>query len=282
MSNEITINKLFVYGYHGCRDHEREIGQSYRVTCKILQRDRLYRSDSVNETLSYSLLARDIHRTVREGSYKIVESCAKSIMTVLFTKYSLIDEIWLDVEKAATGAREMIIDSVVMSSHRKWNLVYLSLGSNMGDREKNLNTAIDILKENLMIRDVRVSSYYDTKPVGPVEQADFLNCVVELRTFMSAMETLETVLQIEKDMGRVREIPKGPRNIDLDILFFGNEVINGNIDLVIPHPRVQKRMFMLEPLCELNEEFIHPVLKKHVIDLKDALSLSLSLKKESN
>lgn len=135
--------------------------------------------------------------------------------------------------------------------------VYLSLGANLGDRQQALQAAIDRLSS----RDIQVtciSSLYETAPVDYLQQPDFLNCVVEADTALLPMRLLLRVQNIEREMGRKRNIMKGPRNIDIDILLHGRSVVNTS-QLQIPHPRMEERRFVLEPLAEIAPELRHPI-----------------------
>jgi 2-amino-4-hydroxy-6-hydroxymethyldihydropteridine diphosphokinase len=134
--------------------------------------------------------------------------------------------------------------------------VYLSLGSNLGDREKNLRRAITALADaGVDVR--RESSIYETEPVDYLEQPWFLNCVVEGETDVPALELLRALRAIETRMGSKKLVAKGPRLIDMDILLFGDETID-TTDLHIPHPRMLHRRFVLEPLVEIAPNLRHP------------------------
>jgi len=146
--------------------------------------------------------------------------------------------------------------------------VFLALGSNLGDKEKNILDSLKLLEENCVIS--KLSSLIKTKPVGFLEQPDFLNGVVGIETVLTTRELLDHCLAIEKKLGRMRTIKNGPRTIDLDILFYGDEII-ADEDLIIPHPRLQERRFVLEPLAEIAPEFVHPVMKKKIIDILQEL-----------
>jgi len=127
---------------------------------------------------------------------------------------------------------------------------YLGLGSNLGDRLHHLAGAVQALNHELRVRVEKASSVYETKPVDVIDQPDFLNLVVEVKTSLSAHDLLACCLVIEADLGRVRTKRWGPRTVDIDVLWFDGQVIN-EPDLVVPHPRLLKRAFVLVPLAEL-------------------------------
>ena len=133
--------------------------------------------------------------------------------------------------------------------------VYLSLGSNLGDREKNLRTAIAALGE-AQVRVTRVSSFYETEPVDLREQPWFLNCVVQGETANPAPDLLRALRGIESQMGSEKLVPKGPRLIDLDILLYGDDTIDTR-ELQVPHPRMLQRKFVLVPLSEIAPNLRH-------------------------
>jgi 2-amino-4-hydroxy-6-hydroxymethyldihydropteridine diphosphokinase len=148
--------------------------------------------------------------------------------------------------------------------------VYLSLGSNLGDREANLKAATGLLASVGSM--VATSAIYETEPVEAPRQGWFLNRVVALETDLMPRQLLSATQGIERQLGRHRQKgpPKGPRVIDIDILLFGNSVIETPA-LTVPHPGLHRRRFVLEPLTEIAPDVRHPVLKKSIRDLRDAL-----------
>lgn len=156
--------------------------------------------------------------------------------------------------------------------------VYLSLGSNVGDRAANLRQALSRLGAIGTVN--MVSSFYETEPVEFAAQPWFLNCVVALETEKMPKQLLAAVLDIEQDMGRrrQREPKKGPRTIDIDILLFGSSVVETK-DLTIPHIAMHERRFVLEPLAEIAPEERHPVLKRTIWELRDALPPGQAVRK---
>ncbi len=150
--------------------------------------------------------------------------------------------------------------------------VYIGVGSNLGDKKRNIKKAIALLKEKCKI--LKLSSLYKTEPVGYKNQDWFLNCAIKIKTRLNPKELFIFLKSIEKILGRAGTIKNGPRTIDLDMLFYGNKIIKTK-NLAVPHPRLHKRAFVLEPLEEicsgLVRPIVHPILKKSIKELKSGL-----------
>lgn len=149
-------------------------------------------------------------------------------------------------------------------------IIYLSLGSNTGNRRKNIQKALSSL-ENINIKKIKISSLYETSPVGP-KQRNFYNISGKFKTDMNPPELLKALKNIEKKAGRKKSFRWGPRIIDIDILFYGSEKINLK-NLTVPHKEIKNRLFVLAPMKEISSNFVHPVYRKTVKTLyKNLLS----------
>ncbi|MGC9337405.1 MAG: 2-amino-4-hydroxy-6-hydroxymethyldihydropteridine diphosphokinase [Candidatus Cloacimonadia bacterium] len=148
----------------------------------------------------------------------------------------------------------------------KSNIAFIALGSNIGKRKQNIENALAKIKKLPESAIASTSSIIETKPVGNTKQPHFLNCVIKLETKLTSAELLNYLLRIEGEMGRVRKEKWGPRIIDLDILFFNDEIIETK-DLTIPHPEILNRAFILQLMNEIAKDYVHPRERKTIEEL---------------
>ena len=154
---------------------------------------------------------------------------------------------------------------------------YLLIGGNLGNRKVNLSKATEMIREQCGTV-IKSSSLYETAAWGMAEQPSFLNQALEILTSLNAKQLMRKILKIESMMGRLREEKFGPRTIDIDILFYENEIHDLHF-LKIPHPELQNRRFVLAPLAEINPELQHPILKKTIAELLEDCPDNLEVKK---
>lgn len=261
--DKIYINNLEFIGFHGVFPEEKKLGQKFLVSLELTVDTReAGKTGDLTKSVHYGLVAQDVEKLFLEKSIDLIETCAENIAEMVLKKYELVKEVKVIVKKP-WAPLQMHFENVAVEIIRKWHRVYLSLGSNIGNKRKNLLEAIRKIGELENTEVVKSSTILETEPFGYLEQDNFLNACLEVKTLMTAQEFLKEILQIELDMGRVREIKWGPRIIDIDILFYDKEIIEED-NLAVPHPWICEREFVLDPLSEIAPNYIHPLEKKTI------------------
>lgn len=269
--DEIRIDNLEVYGGHGVLAGETRTGQPFLINA-VLDTDlrQAGERDELACTTNYGEVCRLIHREMREHTFRLLEAAAEHTAERILENFPLIRTLELEIRKPRAPIG-LPFESVSVKIRRGWKKVYLGIGSNMGDRKKYMEDAVEKLKGEPRIRKVRASEWIETKPYGGVAQEDFLNGAIELETIMPPLSLLHLLQKLEQEAGRERLLHWGPRTLDLDILFF-EDFISDSRELTVPHPDLHNREFVLKPLSELNPYYIHPLLNKSVTELLKELS----------
>ncbi len=268
--DRITISNLEIFAYHGVLKEENSLGQKFLVSAELYTDiSEAAREDEISKSINYASVCKDIESFLREHTFRLIETTADRLAKHLLHTYDRIERLRLEIKKPWAPIL-MTLDTVSVVVERGWHKVYLGIGSNMGDKEANLKEAIRLLDEDKECHVQRVSSFRITKPVGGVEQEDFLNGALYITTLKSPTELLELIGSIETALKRERIIHWGPRTIDLDILFYDDAIIQTK-ELIIPHKELANREFVLEPLAELAPWLKHPVLGETVLQLKNRL-----------
>jgi dihydroneopterin aldolase/2-amino-4-hydroxy-6-hydroxymethyldihydropteridine diphosphokinase len=270
--DSIFIKNLEVYAYHGCCDTEKLQGQKFYVCCEyFFNTNKISELDDLERSVNYDTVCDDIIYVMTKDKFNLIETCAEKLARFLLNKYVLIKKINIEIKKPQSPIKKSF-KYISARASREWHEIYLGLGSNLGDKENNLNQALKLLEENNNhTRVLKVSKYYQTKPWGYLEQDDFLNAAAEIKSLLSPNELIEFLLDIEKKLKRVRKFKNGPRTIDLDILFYDKLILDSDEKILIPHPDLHNRSTVLDPMCDINKYFIHPILKKSILDLKKDL-----------
>ena len=272
--DKIIIENLELIAEHGVFKEEKFLGQKFIISVEMTTDTReAGKTGNLNASTHYGFVADDIEKIFTGESFDLIETCAEKIAEMILTKYPLISEVKVTVKKPWAPIRKHF-DFVAVEITRKWHTAYLSLGTNMGDKKKNLLEAIEKIGKLENTKVTSQSTILETEPFGYTEQDMFLNACIEIKTLFTPQELLEKLLNIELEMGRVRTIKWGPRIIDIDILFFDDEIIQDK-NLAVPHPWISERMFVLEPLCEIAPNLIHPLERKPVATLKRILEKEL-------
>ncbi len=266
--DQICIKRLEVFARHGVLSEENALGQKFLISATLYcDTDKAGRTDAISDSVNYAEVAKLLQRETEGHVFHLLERLAWFLARRILLTYRMVWKVELEIEKPWAPVL-LPLETVSVKISRGWNLAYLSIGSNLGNKEENLKQAIQMLNEDEETEVTKQSSFLVTEPVGGIEQDDFLNAALEIKTLRSPQGLLELIASIEKMLKRERLVHWGPRTIDLDIIFYNDEIIQAE-NLVIPHIEMANRMFVLEPLCEIAPYVMHPVFHKTVMELKN-------------
>lgn len=267
----ITISNLEIFAHHGVFEEENTLGQKFLISAKLhLNTRKAGMSDDLNQSIDYGSVCHSIKKLMEQNTFKLIEAVCETIANFLLLEYEQIEEVEVEVKKPWAPIL-LPIDTVSVTITRRWHIAYLSIGSNVGDKEGYLDSAIDRLNEDEYTKVMKASAYIETEPYGDVEQENFLNGALEIHTLRSPEELLELIHDIEKEAKRERIIHWGPRTLDIDIVFYDNEII-ATEDLIVPHIDMENRNFVLEPMHSIAPYARHPIYKKTISQLYNELN----------
>lgn len=262
----IRIDNLEVYAYHGAYDEEKEKGQYFYVNAELYTNTRKAgMNDDLDVSTNYGTVCDFIHDFMTKHTYDLIETVAEQLAQALLLEFKLVKSILLEIRKPHAPI-EKEFESVSVEIERGWHEAFVAFGSNLGDKEKFIDEAIEALSNLPQINIVAISDKIVTEPYGNVEQDVFLNGVMKIETLLPADELLQILQKVEEHAGRERKIHWGPRTLDLDIIFYDDDIISED-DLVVPHPDMKNRDFVLKPLMQIAPYKLHPVYRKTISDM---------------
>lgn len=268
--DKIEIKNLEIFANHGVFPEENILGQKFVISATLYTDTRKAGlTDELTASIHYGEVSHMITKFTKEHTYKLLETLAENLCQMLLQELPLLKMITLRVEKpwAPVG---LPLETVTVEITRGWHTAYVAFGSNLGDKKKFLDDGIQGLRTTPSCEVEAVSEYLVTEPYGGVEQDEFLNGVLKLRTLLTPEELLDRLHELEAAANRERIIHWGPRTLDLDILFYDNEIID-TPDLHIPHIDMENRDFVLKPMDEIAPYYRHPVLNKTIHQLLNEL-----------
>ncbi|MDE7358557.1 MAG: 2-amino-4-hydroxy-6-hydroxymethyldihydropteridine diphosphokinase [Lachnospiraceae bacterium] len=264
--DQIIVDDLRIYAYHGVYQQENEKGQNFYVSV-VLDTDTRAAgmADDLELSTNYGAVCRFLHTFLTEHTYKLIETAAERASEALLLQFPYVRQVTMEVKKPEAPIT-VPFGSVSVKITRGWRRAYIACGSNIGDTRAHLSAAVGALLGDKKCRALRVSDWVETTPYGGVEQADYLNGALSMETLYTPEELLETLQGIEKAEARERKEHWGPRTLDLDILLYEG-IVTDTEKLTIPHRDMQNRDFVLRPLSQIAPYEIHPVLGKSVMEL---------------
>ena len=270
----IKVTNMKVFAYHGVLEEEKKNGQDFYLNAKVYVDMRMAGlTDELERSINYDSICIFLAEVFAENQYDTIEAAAEYTVQEIMVNFPKIQAMELEVRKPHAPLT-YVPEDISVTIYREWHPVYISFGSNMGDKVETINEAVINMKDPYAIRYIKCSELYETKPYGPVEQNDFINGCLFMETYMDPEELLNFIHMIEDYFERDRSIHWGPRPVDFDIIFYDDWIYNSNT-LTIPHADMENRMFVLAPLSELCPGRRHPVLGKTVAQMKKELEEKL-------
>jgi dihydroneopterin aldolase/2-amino-4-hydroxy-6-hydroxymethyldihydropteridine diphosphokinase len=266
--DKITITGLKFYANHGVLKTEKEQGQYFIIDCAFYL-DTSLTYDEIANTVNYGELSCAIVEFSKTNTFNLLETLANKLAEHLLIKYPLIKKLTLTIHKPQAPIPVHFTD-VALKITRQWSTCYLSIGSNLGNRVKNLDLVSSEILKTPQVKELKKSNYLETKPYGVLDQPNFLNAALKIKTIFTINQLLDFCQSIEKKAKRVKTRKWGERTLDVDILLYGEKIIF-TPKIIIPHPEMTKRTFVLEPLKEIEPYLIHPIKKESIATLYEKI-----------
>lgn len=264
--DKIILKDYEVLACHGVNPEEKVNKQRFIFTAVLdLDFGAAAESDDLNMTVSYAQVKKEIKAFCEGNCFDLIETLSARLAEHILKKFPLASAVELTVKKPDAPMSGKF-DYAGVRVVRRWHRVYLALGSSEGDRDGYLNFAMERICADDNFKNVRESARIRTAPYGGVAKDEFLNSAAECDTLYSPHKLLEVINGIESEGGRVRDKHWGDRTLDIDIIFYDDTIIS-EPSLCVPHADMQNRGFVLAPLCELNGNILHPILKRRVREL---------------
>lgn len=274
--DKIEIKELEIFANHGVFPEENVLGQKFVISATLYTSTRTAGlTDDLTASIHYGEVSQMITKFVQEHTYKLLETVVENLARMLLLTLPSLQKVTLKIEKpwAPVG---LPLKTVSVEITREWHTAYIALGSNLGDKQKYLDDAVQGLADTEDCIVEQVSDYLVTEPYGGVEQDVFLNGALKLRTLLTPEELLDRLHELEQAAHRERIVHWGPRTLDLDILLYDQMIIDTPV-LHVPHIDMENRDFVLIPLTELAPYYRHPVLNKTISQLLKELAGEVNL-----
>lgn len=254
----IIIKGLETEACHGVNPEEKRIPQKWVIDIDMaVDISKASETDDLTKTINYASVSKFVVAFFHDNCFDLIETLADRLCQALIVHYGLIKKVKVEVKKP-NAPMNQTFEYVSVKAKREWVKCYIALGSNLEDRGEHLDNAVEALQNTKNIKFIKESRRLNTKPYGGVADQEFLNSCAEIETCLTPRELLNVLHDIENKEGRTREVHWGNRTLDLDIIYYGDYVVQEE-DLVIPHMDMQNRIFVLDPLCKLCPKKVHPL-----------------------
>ena len=268
--DKIYLKDIEIFANHGLFQEEKVLGQKFILSLELsLDIKECAKTHDLTKSVHYGDLCHKVLDLFQSESIDLIETVVDKIAKFVLDNYSIVNEVKVLLKKpwAPIGRH---LDYAAVETTRSRHKAYITIGSNMGDKEQNFINAMKKIEEIEGIKISKVSSFITTEPWGNEDQDEFLNGALEIKTYLTPQELMRELLRIELELGRVREVKWGPRIIDLDIVLF-DDIVSNDEFVITPHPLMHLRDFVLKPLNEIAPYALHPLKNKRVFELLEEI-----------
>ena len=270
VNGRILIDGYELTGCHGVNPEEKSLPQRFVFSAQLdFDLTEAAETDDVDKTVSYAAVCKVIKAFFGESSRDLLETLALGAARRIMLAFPRL------VRAAVTAAKPDApmkgkFDSVGVTAEVKRSVAYVGMGSSLGDRHAYLDKAKELIREDPLVLSVRESARTETAPYGGAAKNAFINSALRVETLHTPEGLLGLLMRVERECGRTREVHWGDRTLDLDLLLFGDEVRSEG-DLILPHPEMTRREFVLAPLADIAPHAVHPLCGKRVSELLSEL-----------
>ncbi len=272
----LKIKDLAIFAHHGVYERETTIGQNFLVSATLEGEFlKAAKSDDIEKAVDYGKVCHFMHAYFTSRTYKLLETAADNMAREVLIQFPLIKGITLEIKKPEAPIG-LPFNYISIVAKKKRHYVYVSIGSNIGDKNQNIENGVDAINKLEGCKVLEVSSIFKSKPYGNVDQEDFLNGAFLMETIYTPTELLKVFQELELNAGKGHRTHWGPRTLDLDIIFF-DDLVWDSKDLQIPHVDMTNRDFVLVPMAEIADFKRHPVSQKTVRQMLEELKATSPL-----
>ena len=269
--DKIYLKDIEIFANHGVFPEEKTLGQKFILSLELsLDFKDAAKKNDLTKSVHYGELCHRVEEVFKEKSYDLIETVVVNVAYYILDTYEIVKEVKVNLKKPWAPIASHLNYAAVETTVGR-HIAYISIGSNMGVREEYLKKAVETIDSSEGIKVKKVSRIIKTKPWGNVEQNEYLNGAMEIETYLTPNELMTTLLNIEEELERVREIKWGPRTIDLDVILY-DDIVSNDVHIILPHPLMHLRSFVLEPLNEIAPYALHPLKQKRVFELLEDIN----------
>jgi dihydroneopterin aldolase/2-amino-4-hydroxy-6-hydroxymethyldihydropteridine diphosphokinase len=269
--DKVYLKDIEIFANHGVFEAEKILGQKFILSLELsLDFKESAVTNDLTKSVHYGELCHKVENIFQQESHDLIETVVDKIAKFVLTEYKIVRDVKVLLKKPWAPINRHL-DYAAVETTRKRSTAYISLGSNIGDKKKYIEDAIVKISEVNYVEVIKKAEIIDTKPWGYEEQDDFLNTAIAIETLLTPQELMKELLRIEKELDRVRELRWGPRTIDLDIILF-DDIVSNDEFVIIPHPQMHLREFVLKPLNDIAPYAIHPLKNKRIFELLNDLN----------